>query len=205
MRSWRGSRRAARERTLEEHTADRRAAELERAHRGGRERRFRRLRRIPARRSRGPVDVGHRAGRRQRHPHPAARLLQGAAAGRQPARGRRRAAARGQRVSGRAHDPGRRRSRSASSSRRPSPTSCATTAAGFGPAHVVYVRAAASRAGLCDAIFQRGAAGRAGRHRADRPAGHDLVPGGWLPRAAGRTACRSCCSRWTGPSCSMPW
>ena len=74
-------RRPRRERTLAEHTSDRRADDARGGARGGalarpapRERRWR------------PDDVGHRAGGGPRQPHPAARLLEGAAAGRQPAR-----------------------------------------------------------------------------------------------------------------------
>ena len=60
-------------------------------------------------------------------------------------------------------------------------------------------------AGLCDAIFRALPLVDPAESVRDRPARHDLVPGGRPARASTTTGSRSCCSRSSGPSSSTRW
>ena len=62
-----------------------------------------------------------------------------------------------------------------------------------------------SRAGLCDAIFRAAAADPRRRERAGRPARHDLVPGGRARRPAGRRALLPALPGRAAASSSTPW
>ena len=113
----------------------------------------------------------------QRQPHPAAGLLEGAAAGRQPPRWRA--------SSGRAPSANTWSSaccsaaptRSASSSRPANPTSWNITARAMAGAAIAYV-VQPQAGGLVRRDLPRGAAGHAGRTGAGRSARHDLVSRG---------------------------
>ena len=167
---------AARERTLADHTAGARRELIELSRRC--------CRGIPSREWR-LSDVGHRAGRRQRHAHSAAGVLEGTAAGRQPLRRRDRAPARRQRISDRAHAAAPAPTRSALSSRRWKSDILQYYGGAIGKAAIAYV-VQPEPAGLCDAIFRALPLIHRRRAGAGRPARYDLVAGG---RAS--AACRT--------------
>ena len=118
-------------------------------------------------------------------------------------RGRGRAAARGQRVSGRAHAGGRRRQAVlrdlAQQGRHP-----ALLRRPDRHRRRRLHRPAAARRPVRRPV-PRGAAGRPDRERPDRAAGHDLVSRGRLRDPGRTTGSRSSCSRSSARSCSTPW
>ena len=137
--------------------------------------------------------MGDRARRRTRQPHSAARLLQGVAAGRQPSRSGRGAALRRQRVSGRAHDPGR-----------GGKNLLRDLARQVGHHGVLWgglrrrrdrLRGAAAPERVVRRHLPRRAADPGRRSRDRRPARHDLVS-----RRRRSPTCRTTCC----PSCSFP-
>ena len=139
---------------------------------------WRRWRQRPRRSAETDGRVGHHSGGGTGNAHPAARLLEGAAAGRQPrGRARRGAAARRQRVPGRADGARRGGPHPVRHLAAEVATSSRYYGASYGAASIAYA-VQERAAGLCDAIFRARALRAAGGAGDGRPARHHLVPGG---------------------------